>query len=187
MQVSIYLVINIYMFSYTCTKRLWQINVLWKWTKHLLRINLIIVYIPSTVMTNTNMLATTIPAISERLRPETTQQWRVHNSSHLKMQDKQFITTIRPHTAISEERRSITNKSVFSLVPWLSTWHCPHLLPSVVLWHRCCWACLQLVCSAGSCWSTSPARRALSSKPASQYYQSMGQTDKWADRCSTTT
>jgi len=33
---------------------------------------LYIVNSPSAVMTNTNMLATTIPAIAERLRPETT-------------------------------------------------------------------------------------------------------------------
>jgi len=32
-----------------------------------------------------------------------------------------------------------TNKSVFSLVPRLSTWHCPHLLLSAVLRHRSCW------------------------------------------------
>jgi len=35
-------------------------------------INLHIVNSPSAVMTNTNMLATTIPAIAERLRPEIT-------------------------------------------------------------------------------------------------------------------
>ena len=36
------------------------------------------------------------------------------------------------------------NKSVFSLVPQLSTWHCLHLLWTAILRHRCCWARLQL-------------------------------------------
>ena len=46
-----------------------------------------------------------------------------------------------------------TNKSVFSLIPQLSTWHCLHLL-----------------LSAAACyWSISPARGALSSKSAAHH------------------
>jgi len=55
------------------------------------------------------------------------------------------------------------NKSLFSLVPRLSTRHCPHLPLSAVAYYR----------------SISPARGALSSKPAARRCccRSMGQTD----------
>ena len=55
-------------------------------------------------------------------------------------------------------------KSVLSLVPRLSTRHCPHFLPSAV-------AC---------CRSISPARAALSSKPAARRCccRSTGETDR---------
>jgi len=48
------------------------------------------------------------------------------------------------HTSTQNQRdrtyqNYIANKSVFSLVPRLSTWHCPHLLLSAVLRHRSYW------------------------------------------------
>ena len=57
------------------------------------------------------------------------------------------------------------NKSVFSLVLRLSTWHCTHLLLNAVLRHRYCWApgtvnryvlparrSQQIRCTASRCW-----------------------------------
>ena len=48
------------------------------------------------------------------------------------------------HRATASTRASTAsragNESVFSLVPQLSTSHCPHLLLSAVLRRRCCWA-----------------------------------------------
>ena len=38
------------------------------------------------------------------------------------------------------ESHFLINKSALSLVPRLSTWHCPHLLLSAMLRRRCCWA-----------------------------------------------
>jgi len=69
---------------------------------------------------------------------------------------------------------------VFSLVPPLSTGHCPHLLLSAVLRR------LQLVCSAGAgtCRSIFPACNDSSSKSAGHrcYCRWMGQTDGRTDR-----
>jgi len=45
------------------------------------------------------------------------------------------------------------NKSVFSLLRQLSTWHCPHLMPSAVLRRHCC----QRACS----WYAVPAPAAV--------------------------
>ena len=46
------------------------------------------------------------------------------------------IHSIRLHSTYCE----VKALSVFSLIPWLSTRHCPHLLPNVVLRRHCCWA-----------------------------------------------
>ena len=54
---------------------------------------------------------------------------------------------------------SLRNKSVFSFLRQLTTWHCPHLILRAVLRRSCCWA-------PGSNRSISPVRRAHSSKPA---------------------
>ena len=60
------------------------------------------------------------------------------------------------------------NKSVFSLLRQLPTWHCPHLLQSAI----CCWApapAARRDCNKRPLCinrSTSPVRRALSSNPA---------------------
>ena len=47
--------------------------------------------------------------------------------------------TLLCFTAHTQRDKTKYNKSRFSLVPRLSTWHCPHLLLSVV-WRVCCWA-----------------------------------------------
>jgi len=71
------------------------------------------------------------------------------------------------------------NKAVFSIVPRLSTWYCPHLLLSIMLGRHLARR-VPLLLSAGACYrSISPARRALSCKPATYCCccRSMGQTD----------
>ena len=74
------------------------------------------------------------------------------------------------------------NKSMFSLVPRLLTWHYPHSLLSAVLGRRCCLTRMQLVRGANAhrCRSISPALEALSSKPTGHRCctRSMGQTDR---------
>ena len=61
---------------------------------------------------------------------------------------------------------TVINKSVFSLVPRLSTWHCPHLLLSAVAAGCACnWYATR---GADSCRSVSPAHRALSSAAVDQ-------------------
>ena len=77
----------------------------------------------------------------------------------------------------SQIAENYTNKSVSSFLRRLSTWHCPHLLPSAVLRRRCCWppAVQQSI--------DIPARRAHSSKPAAAECggRIMGQTDRRTD------
>jgi len=57
----------------------------------------------------------------------------------------------------------LVNKSVFSFLRQLTTWHCPHLLLCAVLQPDCCWPPARRPCSNRS---ISPGRRAHSSKPA---------------------
>ena len=73
-------------------------------------------------------------------------------------------------------------KSVFSFLRQLSTRHCSHLLLSVVLQRRCCWAP-----GARRCRSIYPARTGLSSKPAARRFcgRMIEQTDRQTDGRST--
>jgi len=67
------------------------------------------------------------------------------------------------------------NKSVFSLVPRLSTWHCPHLLLSI-----CCVLYGAVVAERRACYrSVFPVRDAHSKIPAARCCccRSTGQTD----------
>ena len=66
-------------------------------------------------------------------------------------------------------------KSVFSFLRQLTTWHCPHLLLSAVLWRGCCWPptvqqSTDIICP----------RRAHSSKPAAAACggRTIGRTDR---------
>jgi len=45
----------------------------------------------------------------------------------------------------SVRRRLQVQTSLFSLLCWLSSWRCPHLLLSAVLRRRCCWAVWRLL------------------------------------------
>jgi len=64
------------------------------------------------------------------------------------------------------------NKSVFSFLRQLTTWHCPHLLLHVVLQRCCC-------CAPGSNRSISPVCQAHSSKPAATAW--VGEWDRQTD------
>jgi len=71
------------------------------------------------------------------------------------------------------------NKSVFSLVPRLSTWHCPHLLLSI-----CCVLYGAVVAERRACYrSVFPVRDAHSKIPAARRCccRSTGQTDGRTD------
>ena len=73
------------------------------------------------------------------------------------------------------------DKSVFSFLCQLTTWHCPHLLLFTMLWYGCCWplAMQQLIDISRL---LGPQQQTLSS---GMWRQMLGQTDKqWApDGC----
>ena len=104
----------------------------------------------------------------------------IYNSAHV------AIRTQIPHkqwTLLNFDRTKIESSPSLCLASLirLSTWHCPHLQLSAVLWPR---AAALLLPGALRCRSISFARTALSSKPAARRYcvWLMGQTDWWTDR-----
>ena len=69
--------------------------------------------------------------------------------------------------------KAYANKSAFSLVPRLSTWHCPHLLLSAVLRRRCCWTPAPKAID----WYLLPTGRSAANGPATA-----GAVDLWDRR-----
>ena len=65
---------------------------------------------------------------------------------------------VRQPLHLSQSRVTVSNKSVFSFLRRLITWHCPHLLLCTVLQRTCCSA-------PGSSQSISPARQATAANP----------------------
>jgi len=85
------------------------------------------------------------------------------------------ITTATTKSSSGEFIRVCCLTSVFSLLRQLLTRHCSHLLLSAVPRRRCCWAP-----GGRQCRSISPARIALSSKPAARC--GCGRTTRQTDR-----
>ena len=72
-----------------------------------------------------------------------------------------------------------TNKPVFSFLCRLTMRHCTQLLLSTVLRCGCCWSAARWLCSNRS---ISPARRALSSKPAAaecEWWDGQTEMEEW--------
>jgi len=82
---------------------------------------------------------------------------------------------VKPWLYIVILSETYRNKSVISLVPQMSTWHCQHLLLSTLLWHHRCW-----VPGAHHCWLISPAHGVLSSKPTAHQW-AVSQWDRRKD------
>ena len=98
-------------------------------------------------------------------------------------ENSRFYWILNVQVLSSQSKDNSNNdKSVFSLVRRLSTWHCPHLLLSAVLRRRCCWARLQLVHGAAVDLYLLPARRSAVNPPAIVAAVDRWETDRRTDR-----